>query len=238
MEVEICWSWEVPNSIDKTCVVIDVNAATTNIPIFLSKGVKSLTIINEASLLALKEIYQNSLVIGESKILPKKAFHASNLPPDFLHLDFQDKEVLFMSNNGSRVIEKFFGLGVEKIITASFVNAGAIIDYFKEDRRRSVLLVPAGETWFPDKRSMEDYYCAEFIKRTLDGEEPDLEAYLQRSRDFVVTKYNWATKLLADEVAKVEFNPNSYPVIPYCFNDEGIIKVISALRTQEDVLRS
>lgn len=230
MEVDSCWSWELPDFVDRTCVVIDVNAATTNIPIFLSKDIKGLTIANENNLLSLKEVYENPLIIGESKILPKEVFHTSNLPTDFLRLDFKGREVLFMSNNGSRVVEKLFGLGAEKIITASFVNAGAVINYLKEDRRQLVLLISAGETGFWDRKSMEDYYCAEFIKGTLNGEKPNLEDYLQKSRDFVITKYAWPTRELGEEIAEIEFNPNSYPLVPLCCSDKGLIKVISNIR--------
>ncbi|MDO8498255.1 MAG: 2-phosphosulfolactate phosphatase [bacterium] len=229
MEIDLRWSWELPECVGTTCVVIDVNAATTNLPLLLSKDIRGLTVVNEGNVLSLKKGCNNPLVIGESKILPEKVFDASNLPPDFLRLDFTGREVLYMSNNGSRVIEKLLSLEAGRIITASFVNLEVAINWLRKHGQQRVLLIPAGERYFPGGKSMEDYYCAQYIQKALEGENPDLEGYLQRSRAFMMTRYDWPNMELAEKVSQVELTPNTHPLVPWCYRHGELIKVIPHL---------
>lgn len=228
-KLRINWPWELPRNISSSlCVVIDVNAAATNLAIILAKKVKKLVIVNESNLLTFKEKDKGVFVIGESKTLPRELFDASNLPPDYIKLNLHSKVVLYMSNNGSRLIEDLFQRNAKKIITASFVNIGKVVNYLKKIND-SILLIPAGEAYFPDKIAKEDWYCAYVIKKLVNGEKIVLDDYLKKSENFVLSSYPWESKKLALEVLRIELLPNSFPLIPSCLLENNGTLVITKL---------
>lgn len=214
--LKIIWPQELlPNVSDSLCVVIDVNAATTNLAILLTKKVKKIIIANELNLLSLKKKYPDVFIIGESKTLPKELFDASNLPLDCIKLNLYKKIVLYMSNNGSKVIETLFQRRAKKIITASFVNINCVAHYL-EKINGSILLIPAGEDSFPHKIAKEDLYCAQALKKLVVGEKINLKDYLKKSKEFILSKYPWKNQKLASKVVKIELALDSYPLIPSC----------------------
>ncbi len=71
MQITIYWPWELISKINGNAVIFDINAATTNICMILSRGVKRLFIVNEQKVADLKEKNIDSFVTGESKILKK-----------------------------------------------------------------------------------------------------------------------------------------------------------------------
>lgn len=225
-KITIKWSWKLERDLSKsTAVVIDVNAATTNLAIMLSKKVGKLIIVNESNLLTLKKRNPQALVIGESSLLPQKIFQASNLPPSYLKLDLQDKTILYLSNNGSRVIESLSAQKAKNIITASFVNINAVADYLRK-REEPIILVCAGEKYFPDKKAWEDWYCAEALKGLISGKEINLDSYLKKSKAFILSAYDWQDIKIASEVIKIEHQSDSFPLIPTCYIEKDGLLVI------------
>jgi hypothetical protein len=62
MKIQIYWPWELPQVINGSAVIIDINAATTNISLILTRKVKELFIVNENNVARLKKKYSGSLV--------------------------------------------------------------------------------------------------------------------------------------------------------------------------------
>lgn len=120
MIIDIKWSWQLKRQISGVCVVLDINAATTNLALILSKGVNKLIIANEKNVFSLKKKYKDAFVIGESNTLPEELFNCSNLPSDIVKQKLAQRGVLYMSNNGSKVIEKNFRLGCKKIVNSFY----------------------------------------------------------------------------------------------------------------------
>src|SRR5260221_7441966 len=119
MQTKIIWPWEV-SDLNGIAVIADVWAATTNITSFFRKGVNRLLIVNKNNVERAKKEYKDALVIGENFELPKNFFDTSNLPSDIENIDVKNKIVLFMSDNGSRIIELAFKKKAKKVITVSF----------------------------------------------------------------------------------------------------------------------
>lgn len=223
MKIKIYWSWELPSKVNDIAIIIDVNAATTNIPLMLYHKVKKLIIVNEKNVLLVKKKIPKALIIGESHSLPKSIFSSSNLPSEIINLKLKDKTVLYMSNNGSRVIEKAFKLGAQTIITAAFVNFQSVIDWLSKNQDQTLTLIPAGEIVFPDRKSHEDYYCAQAIKNKLENKGNILK-FIKQARKFVSQKYYPYLQDIQKNL-KIEFNLDKYPVIPLCsyHNENEII---------------
>lgn len=223
MKINIRWPWELSPELPGIAVVIDVNAATTNLPLLLYHQVKKLLIVNEESVLRLKKKIHDALIIGESRTLPENTFDSNNFPFEIQKLNLRDKTILYMSNNGSRVIEKVFKFGAQTILTAGFVNFQSVINWLSENQSQPLTLIPAGEIIFPDRKSYEDYYCAQAIKNMLEKRGKVFEL-MNRARKFVSRKYDPYIKDIEKNL-QIEFNLNKFPLIPLCnfYKDNEII---------------
>lgn len=224
MIIDIKWPWELSGRIRGPCVVLDINAATTNLAIILSKGVKKLLIANDTNIFSLKKKYKDAFIIGESRTLPNTLFNSSNLPGEIIKKKLKNKTVLYMSNNGSKVIEKLFKLGAKTVITAGFVNLQSAVIFLKEIKMESLILIPAGESVFPDRKSHEDLYCAKAIRSLLKKGMLNIN-YLNKAKRFVSSHYYPYMKDIEGNL-QIEFALNRYPIVPVCkhnYNHEIIV---------------
>lgn len=71
--------------------------------------------------------------------------------------------------------------GAEEIITGSFVNAGAVIDYIRCRDPKRVSLVGMGNSGL--RPASEDLSCAEYIGSALEGGRSDFEAMVAKIRN-------------------------------------------------------
>jgi len=230
MKVNLCWSWEAPQKPADICVVFDVYAATSNISLILSRNPQKLFIVNENNVLALKEQFPDSLVIGESFYLPKDFFDSRNLPYLINQLDLEDKIIMYMSNNGSRVIEDLVQKKVKKVITCSFNNMLSVFKWLKKQEIGEIDLVASGERGFNDKKSWEDWYAGLSLKNLLGGKN-FIENYTKKAKDFIENNYYQKSSLSDLESTQnfpLIFTLNKYPLVPICQENEGYLSVNSA----------
>lgn len=77
--IEKVWFHELPKDqkIDSIVVMVDVNAASSNMSVLLSKNPKKLLVVNEENLSQARQIYPQSILTGESLSLDPSKFQAS-----------------------------------------------------------------------------------------------------------------------------------------------------------------
>lgn len=236
MNIRILWPWELPEKIKGVAVVADIMAATTNIVSMVSRGVGKLILASQDSVVHAKHEYPNSLVVGESLVLPKDFFAVSNFPQDIEKTNFSGKTIIFITSNRTRVIEKALKLGAEFVVTLSFTNISSIAKWIIANQFTHITLIPAGtinviDPTLPEEKIPEDLYCIEALKGLLEGKEKEITRKLNQAADYLEE----ANGLTAD-------NPNFWPVftlnrfkvVPVCRQIEaGLIEVTDAIRGQK-----
>lgn len=216
MRINRYWSWETPKILSDVCVVIDVYAATTNIPIILSQKPQNLLIVNEGNLLRARRKFSGCLVTGESNKLPPSVFDAKNLPYEIKKLNLVNKNVLYMSNNGSRVIENLVKCFVPTIITASFANIITVSDWIKNNNFSSIDLIAAGDLGIKGQKSLEDDYCSKALG-TLISNQGEIKDDVLKSIDFITRAYSPPPQ--AKEIREnfpLVFTLDAFPIVPKC----------------------
>ncbi|MBI3443363.1 2-phosphosulfolactate phosphatase [Candidatus Woesebacteria bacterium] len=228
MNIRILWSWELPANLDGTVVVADVYAATTNIALFLARGVKKLFLVNEKSVLRLKQQYPKARIIGESLTLPFNFFQASNLPSKIDKVSLAGQTVCYMSINGTRVVGEVSKKGADKVLSVSFTNIDAVVWWLKQHQPKNLTLVPAGDG---DTKVLEDEICITMLKDLIDGKTTAWEENITRADNFIRSYY--VSKNFDPDLAII-FELNRYPVVPKCYQSaHGLLTVVDARAGQK-----
>ncbi|MBI2029235.1 2-phosphosulfolactate phosphatase [Candidatus Gottesmanbacteria bacterium] len=222
MSINKYWMWELPEKIDGTAIIVDAFAATTNIPIILSKKPKKLIIINGEILDKAKKIYPDGLVIGESTTLPKKTFICSNFPSDIIKCKFKNKIVLYMSSNGTKAIESVWRL-TNHTVSCSFNNMLAVKKYIHNKKENNITVVMAGEFY---KKVLEDQLCAEAIIKEIKEEKYSWSDVSDKLIEYIKFHYKAVRKDF--QSLDLTLNKNSYNIVPGLFkNNNSFLEVKS-----------
>lgn len=226
MKIEIRWPWEVTSLINQVVVVVDLYAATTNISSLIGRGVKQLLVVNKDSVQKVKLDHSDALIIGESLDLPKDFFDVSNFPHKVEQTKVTGRRVIFMSTNGTRIIELAFQKKAKKVITCAFNNIESVVDWLKENKTETITIIPAGDTTLIDLKSEEDYFCSKALRDQLIGKQVVWGKILNQIRSYIPAHYH--PQDFAEEI-KVLLALNKYQVVPRCEKiSDGLIKVYNA----------
>lgn len=235
MTIQILWPWELPEKIEGLAVVADIFAATTNIASFLGRGVAKLLLVNHDLIKRVKRDHPKSLVVGESHILPRDFFHLSNAPTVVDKASVRGRSIIFMTANGTRVIERAILKGASPVISISFTNLESVARWIQDNKIKSVILIPSGTIdlaypTLPEIETPEDLKCIEALQSLLEG------------KPHVVKEKITAVKTLLETIYGVtENDPNFWPVfafnrfnvVPVCRQIEaGLFEVTDASRGQ------
>jgi phosphosulfolactate phosphohydrolase-like enzyme len=228
MRIDICWPWELDRDIPHTVVVCDVFAATTNITSFLSRGVNRLYITNMENINDVRQHNPKALLIGESNDLPKNYFDVSNEPADACRADVYGRDVIYMSNNGTKVMETAFQKKATSVIAAAFTNIETVGTWIRERNVSDITLIPAGECVFSDPHTIEDLVCCITLRDIVKGKTLQWEPIVRRVRRYILTHYNPYTLKLNDDL-EIVLERNRYPSVPVCFWQKyGLISIENA----------
>lgn len=108
---------------------------------------------------------RGSLLMGERDCVKVDGFDHGNSPTEIEHVDFTGKSVVHTTSAGTR------GLlaceHADEILTGSFVNAKAIVEYIRRREPELVTLVAMGTAG--TMRAQEDMMCAMYLKNELEG---------------------------------------------------------------------
>ena len=166
-------------------VVVDLWAATTNIILMLTKKPSRLVIVDDEKYATAKNLYQRTVLIGESDHIPPESFAAgSNRTFDVDQVDIDGKTVLYLSFNGARVIEAFAGPQKGLVFVGAMTNFGVLAKELLRLGPDKVNIVAAGNLTGKLRGAVfvEDFMGAEILEKELKGQRFDLEAERDRMK--------------------------------------------------------
>lgn len=151
-------------SAEGVVVIIDVFRAFSVACYCISSGVKSVTAVGSVeAALALSNVTENSLLIGEREGKKLPGFDVGNSPTDLSQLCVSGKNVIHTTHAGTQGLTN--AINADVIVTGAFVNAQATVDYIKSLNPKVVTLVRMG--WKAETNTDEDDLCAEYFKALL-----------------------------------------------------------------------
>jgi len=163
-EFRIIASHKNAHKAEGLAVVIDVIRAFTTASYILHNGAKAIIPIGKVNdARNLKRTYPQYLLVGERMGIKLPGFDFGNSPTEIKNVDMHDKTVIMTTTAGTQGIVK--ARKATSIITAAFVNAGAVISYIKRKSPPIVSFICTDDRW----KDSEDFLCAQYIERALEG---------------------------------------------------------------------
>ena len=172
MEIKILQLTEGAKQATGLTVVIDVfRAFSTACYLFAAGAEKIIPVEHVEEVLKLKETLSNVVTLGERFERKVPGFDFGNSPTHIKDLDLTGKTVVMTTSSGTRGIAN--AILADEIITGSFVNAEAIINYIRKKDPATLSLVCMGyEGRYP---TQEDTFLAEYVRDSLLNRAPDFE---------------------------------------------------------------
>lgn len=140
----------------RVAVVIDVLRATTMIASLLNAGAREVWPVKEVDeARRLAAGLDGALLAGERDGLPPQGFDLGNSPRDIDPARVAGAPVVLTTTNGTLAIEK--AAGAVALVTAAFVNAGAVVRGLLQSDVQELLIICAGTR---GAFSLDDTLCA------------------------------------------------------------------------------
>ena len=126
----------------------------------------------------LKKENPDCILVGERNEQKPEGFDFGNSPSQLLRGTLTGKMMVHTTSSGTQGIVN--ATRAEEIITGSFVNAGAIIQYIKKQNPTKLSLVCMGYACqYPTD---EDTFLAEYIQAKLEGQPVDFQLMVEKLR--------------------------------------------------------
>jgi 2-phosphosulfolactate phosphatase len=179
MEIRILQLLDGARAARGLAVVIDVFRAFSVACYLMGRGAREIVPVGEVeTALALKAEHPDWLLVGEVGGRRPTGFDLGNSPAELEGLDFSGRTVVQRTSAGTQGLISV--READEVITGSFVNAPAVVDYIRGRAPRQVSLVCMGQA--ARTPAEEDTGCAEYIRESLDGRRPDFAAVRERLR--------------------------------------------------------
>lgn len=151
-------------------VIIDVFRAFSLACYLFDKGAEKIIPVDKAEqAFTLKEAHPDYILIGERNNRKIPGFDFGNSPFQTKHFNFMGKTVVHSTSAGT--LGLIHATHADEVITGSFVNASAVIQYIRARNPDVVSLVCMGyAARYPVE---EDTFCAEYIRSGIKGETYD-----------------------------------------------------------------
>ena len=194
MNITLLWSVNSDGKIPTKGItgVTDVVAATFNTLALLARAKKLYIVRDNASALRALKMFPGSLLVGESTE-PGLPFICPNSPPKVMKLDVTGKTVIQKTNNGTTAVADAIARGASPVFAFHWANLATTAKWLTSLLPSKVTLIASGgrEEVFKPHRGhlLEDWYCAEALKKILQGEEVDYENYFKMSRQSILKQY-------------------------------------------------
>ncbi len=134
------------------------------------------------------------ILVGERNEQKPEGFDFGNSPSQLMDADLHGKTMVHTTSSGTQGIAN--ATGADEILTGSFVNAGAIVEYIRRKNPETVSLVCMGYSCqYPTD---EDTLLAIYIKNELEGKPNNFPEMVERirkgdgARFFAPEKQEWA----------------------------------------------
>lgn len=166
MEVKILQLLDGAKDAKGLTVIIDVFRAFSTACYVYDHGAVKIFPIGKIDLAyELKEKNHDFVLIGERNEQKPAGFDFGNSPSQLVAEKIAGKTIVHTTSSGTQGIAN--AKNAEEIITGSFVNAGAIVNYIQQKQPKTVSLVCMG--YACEYPTDEDTLCAEWIKNELEA---------------------------------------------------------------------
>lgn len=195
MQIQILQLLEGAKQAEGLTVIIDVFRAFSVACYAFDGGVSKIYPVGNIDLAyQLNEQNPEHILVGERYEKKPEGFDYGNSPSQVLAGSINGKIMVHTTSSGTQGIAN--ATKADEMITGSFVNAGAIIEYIKKKNPEKLSLVCMG--YACQHPTDEDTFLAEYIKANLLGEDVDFSAMVEKlrvgagARFFVPEKQSWA----------------------------------------------
>jgi len=195
MNIEILQLLEGAQKARGLTVIIDVFRAFSTACYAFQAGIQRIYPVGDLEkAYFLKQQNPDFLLVGERNEQKPEGFDFGNSPSQLLESILTGKSMVHTTSSGTQGIAN--AKYAEEIITGSFVNAQAIINYIRRQNPEQVSLVCMGYSCqYPTD---EDTLLAVYIKNELEGVPNDFQAMVEQirtgdgARFFAPEKQEWA----------------------------------------------
>ena len=116
-----------------------------------------------------KDLHPDWILMGEKDEQTIPGFHYGNSPTFIKNTDFSGKTVVQRTSAGTQGLVN--ATGADTLLTGSFINAGAIVNYIRKADPEYLSLVCMG---YSAKNPVEeDTFCAEYLRNELEDKAND-----------------------------------------------------------------
>jgi 2-phosphosulfolactate phosphatase len=195
MDIEILQLLEGARRAQGLTVIIDVFRAFSTACYAIGNGIQRIYPVGDLQIAyKMKEQNPEFILVGERNEQKPEGFDFGNSPSQLLEANLSCKIMVHTTSSGTQGIAN--ATGANEIITGSFVNAGAIVNYIRTQNPAKVSLVCMGYSCrYPTD---EDTLLAVYIKNELEGVVNDFQAMVEQLRSgdgarfFSPEKQEWA----------------------------------------------
>ena len=180
MEIKILHLVEGASQATGLTVIIDVFRAFSTACYISNNGAEKIIPVSETrQAFQIKERNPEFILVGEEFEKKIPGFDFGNSPSHILKTDFTGKTIVQRTSSGTLGIAS--ASNADELLTGSFVNAGAIIQYIQQKKPEKVSLVCMGYAAL--RPVEEDTFCAEYISEALNGRAVDFQRMFSIIKD-------------------------------------------------------
>lgn len=195
MDVQILQLLDGARKAQGLTVIIDVFRAFSTACYAFGNGIQRIYPVGDLEkAFHLKQQNPEFILVGERNEQKPEGFDFGNSPSQLMGTDLKGKTMVHTTSSGTQGIAN--ALGADEILTGSFVNAHAIVEYIRQQNPAKVSLVCMGYSCqYPTD---EDTLLAVYIKNELEGQANDFKAMVEQirkgdgARFFAPEKQEWA----------------------------------------------
>lgn len=172
MDISIYHLIEGAKKAEGLTVVIDVFRAFTLSCYLYANGAEDLIPAGRLEdAYEIKKLHPDYILMGERGGRIQPGFDFGNSPAQIENEDFSKKTIVLTTSAGTQGIVN--AVHASEIITGSFVNAKAVVDYIISKKPEKVSIVCMGEAGIIENQ--EDTYCANYMLSLINGRPFDLK---------------------------------------------------------------
>lgn len=145
-------------------VIIDVFRAFSVACYAVDNGVEDYIAVGEIELARKLAAERNGVLVGERDAIKIEGFDFGNSPTEIENVDFSGRTLIHTTSAGTQGLVA--AREADEVITGSFVNARAIVEYIRSREPELVTVVAMGTGG--EIRAQEDMMCAMYLKNELE----------------------------------------------------------------------
>ena len=162
-------------------VVIDVCRAFTTAAYAFFAGAQAIILVRTAKeAFQLKQQNSNFLLLGEENGLPIEGFDFWNSPTEICMRNLSGKTIIQRTSAGTQGMVA--NRDIPMLLAGTFVNAGATIQYLRDNRPERVNFIMTGVHSYTN--GFEDEACADYFIDSLNGKTVNSSGYLESVRSW------------------------------------------------------